>query len=313
MLDFREWAIRPGRWMGRIGKQGSSTQPAGHSLLLVIGILVYLAVIFAVMLWRGIDIEPQWVVLILLLIALLLGRGRQFITDWSPFLILFLAYEAMYGFAGKTGFVPHNIGFLEHKLFGFLPTVWLQQRLYDPARISLLDWITMGLYFMHFVIPLLVGFFLWVRSRRCYWRFVAALLLMCFIAFGTYLFFPSAPPWWQYHDEVHKIVDETIQKWGVHYFVSPVYTHFNPNQFAAFPSLHAAFPLLGAVFVWRESRIVGALLLLWAAGVWFAIVYLGEHYVVDALCGLVYVFFAVTVVTFVERRFWRHRPAVSGM
>jgi hypothetical protein len=63
-------------------------------------------VIFGVMLAQGISIEPQWVVLSLLLIAVAMGRGGQFIKDWAPFLVLFFAYEAMRGFAAKTGFAP---------------------------------------------------------------------------------------------------------------------------------------------------------------------------------------------------------------
>ncbi|HEV2952749.1 MAG TPA: hypothetical protein VG015_01510, partial [Candidatus Dormibacteraeota bacterium] len=93
--------------------------------------------IFGVMLWRGIEIEPQWVLLSLLLIAIVVGRGRQFLTDWTPFLVLFLAYEVMRGFAGKTGFPHHDFSPLERLLFGGnLPSVFLQQHLYHPSVIS---------------------------------------------------------------------------------------------------------------------------------------------------------------------------------
>ena len=74
---------------------------------------LYLGLIFGVMLWRGISIEPQWVVLALLLVAVALGRGRAFLTDWLPFLVLFFAYEIMRGFAAKTGFVRSAAGFGE--------------------------------------------------------------------------------------------------------------------------------------------------------------------------------------------------------
>jgi membrane-associated phospholipid phosphatase len=259
-------------------------------------------VIFGVMLWRGISIEPEWVVLALLLVAMALGRGRQFVVDWAPFLVLFLAYEAMRGFAGETGFRPHDVSKLESGLFGTLPTLWLQQHLYNPRRISPLDWITMFFYFMHFVLPIVVGFIFWVGNRRHYWRFMGTLLLMSFMAFVTYLFFPSAPPWWEHGDQVHKIITETIQKWGVDYYVSPVYTNFNPNQFAAFPSLHAAYPVLAVVFAWQHSRTLAAVLLAWTGGVWFSIVYLGEHYLVDALFGLVYVALAMLIVYYVTQR-----------
>ena len=62
-----------------------------RSRLILAGSAAYLALIFGVMLWRGISIEPEWVVLALLLVAIALGRGRSFIVDWLPFLVLFLA------------------------------------------------------------------------------------------------------------------------------------------------------------------------------------------------------------------------------
>jgi membrane-associated phospholipid phosphatase len=271
--------------------------------LLWLGIVLYLGLIFGVMLWRGISIEPQWVVLALLLVAVALGRGRAFLTDWLPFLVLFFGYEIMRGFASKTGFAPHDVSGLERALFaGTLPTVTLQHWFYDPARIAIWDWAGMVLYFLHFPLPIVVGFVFWMNDRTHYWRFVSALLLMSFVAFVTYLFFPTAPPWIANHADVHKVIDETIRKWGVSYIVSPFYSNLNPNQYAAFPSLHAAFPALAAIYAWNRYRLLSIGLIAYTACIWLAVVYLGEHYVVDALAGLVYAFAATLVVTLVAAR-----------
>ena len=275
----------------------------GHPRLLLIAAVVYLAFVFGVMLWRGIEIEPQWVVLALMVIALALGRGKQFLVDWAPFLLLFFAYEVMRGFASKTGFPAHDVSGLELALFGGrLPTVVLQQHFYNPKTIGLQDWIGMGLYFMHFVIPVVVGFAFWVRNRDHYWRYVSALLLLSFLAFITYLFYPTSPPWIEHKDVVVKINNETIAKWGVSYYISPIVGNINPNKFAAFPSLHAAYPALAAIYAWRRYRALGIALLVWSAAVWLAIVYLGEHYFVDALAGLAYTVVAALIVEGVARR-----------
>lgn len=266
------------------------------------------------MLWRGVEIEPQWVVLSVLVIALALGRGREFITDWLPFLLLFFAYEVMRGFAAKTGFAPHDIAAIELWVFrGRLPSLFLQQHLYNPRVIEPWDWIAIGLYFMHFVLPVVVGFVFWLGSREHYWRYIGALLLMCFLAFATYLFYPSTPPWLQFPHVVHKVANETVSKWGVNYLESPIYGtlgRLDPNLYAAFPSLHAAFPTLAAVYAWRRYRALAIFLLLWSAAVWWAIVYLGEHYVVDALLGLVYVA-AATLLVERSTRLLGPRPAPS--
>ena len=164
-------------------------------------------------------------------------------------------------------------------------------------------------YFMHFPLPILVGFFFWLNSRDHYHRFIAALLLMCFLAFVTYLFWPSAPPWWQVKDVV-KIIDRTVQSlWGSQYFVSAIYHSFNPNRFAAFPSLHAAFPALAAVYAWSRYRALSVGLVAWTAAVALSIVYLGEHYVIDALDGFLYVAAATILVEGFTR--WRARRAFT--
>jgi membrane-associated phospholipid phosphatase len=279
-------------------------RPPVDRRLLWIGVGLYLGLIFGVMLWRGISIEPQWVVLALLLVAVALGRGRAFLVDWLPFLVLFFAYEIMRGFAGRAGFPVHDVSGLERDLFGgTLPTLTLQHAFYDPNRIAIWDWIGMVLYFLHFPLPIVVGFVFWVHDRSHYWRFISALLLMSFVAFVTYLFYPTAPPWYtNAGDGVHKVIDETISKWGVFYIVSPFYSNLNPNKFAAFPSLHAAFPALAAIYAWRGYRLLSVGLVLYTACIWLAIVYLGEHYFVDALAGLVYAFAATVIVTVVAAR-----------
>lgn len=287
---------------------GSAGRPRPR-FLLAAGGAAYLALIFGVMLWRGISIEPEFVVLALLLIAIALGRGRNFIVDWLPFLVLFLAYEEMRGFAAKTGFAPNDLAGLERAVFGgTIPTLILQHAFYRPGVVSPQDVIAMFFYFMHFPLPIVVGFYFWYNRREHYRRFIAALILMCFIAFATYLFFPSAPPWYQLKDVV-KINDRTVAAlWDGKYFVSQIYTSFNPNRFAAFPSLHAAFPALAALYAWNRYRPLAVGLVVWSLCVLLSIVYLGEHYVVDALAGYVYVAVAAFIVE-LAARWLESRPA----
>src|SRR5205809_7769059 len=291
--------------------------PARRPRLLLIGSVVYLALIFGVMLWQGVSIEPEWVALVLLVIAVALGRGRTFIADWGPFLLLFFAYEAMRGFAAKTGFAPHDLSGLEQVAFsGMLPTLTLQHAFYRVETVSPQDVIAMFFYFMHFPMPIVVGFVFWLRSRDHFHHFIGALLLMAFLSFVTYLFWPSAPPWYQFQEGqvassqvVHKILNETVDKfWGSNYIVTPLYTHLNPNQFAAFPSLHAAFPALAAVYARNRFRVLAIGLVAWTTAVLLSIVYLGEHYVVDAIDGFLY----VAVATVLVEGFVRWRARRSG-
>ncbi len=54
-----------------------------------------------------------------------------------------------------------------------IPTLVLQRAFYHPGVIGPQDLVAMVLYFMHFVLPIVVGFVFWVNSREHYWHFVA--------------------------------------------------------------------------------------------------------------------------------------------
>jgi membrane-associated phospholipid phosphatase len=64
---------------------------------------------------------------------------------------------------------------------------------------------------------------------------------------------------------------------------------------AAMPSLHAAFAVLFSLYLWRlVPRFARPALALYPFAMSFALVYSGEHYVVDCIVGAVY-----AIVTFV--------------
>jgi len=251
--------------------------------------LGYLLVISGLMIWRGISVSPDYLLLLMVPVALLSGRVLRFLADWVPFIALFLAYEAMRGLATKTGFAPHvgDLASAEQWLFGgHLPTAVLQSSLHHSAAGGALDYFATVVYFCHFVIPLTVGLVLWLVSRTAYLRYVTALLGMACVAFVVFLLLPSAPPWYAADhgavSGVTKIISSTLPS-----AVSPYYQTLNSNPVAAMPSLHMAFPvlsLLALVSVWPRR---GWLFAIWCVAVMFSIVYLGEHYVVDALAGIV--------------------------
>ena len=265
-----------------------SSRRRPHSGPLVTMAILYLAAVSGFMIWRGISVSPDYLLLLMLPIALVTGRFLRFLRDWVPFILIFLAWEAMRGVAPKTGIPPHvgDLAGLEKALFGgHLPTVVLQAWLANPPG-RLVAYAATVVYFCHFVFPLGVALALWLVDRRQFIRFTTALMGMAFVAFVIFLLAPTAPPW--YADShgvitgVTKIISTTLPS-----DISPYYALLNPNPVAAFPSLHAAFPFLGYLAI-REtfSRRVSWLALGWCVAVWFSVVYLGEHFVVDVVAGI---------------------------
>src|SRR5450631_3103368 len=68
--------------------------------------VAYLALVSGIMIWRGISVSPDYLLLILVPVALLSGRFFSVLRDWVPFVALFLGYEALRGVAPKLGIKP---------------------------------------------------------------------------------------------------------------------------------------------------------------------------------------------------------------
>ena len=67
---------------------------------------------------------------------------------------------------------------------------------------------------------------------------------------------------------------------------APLYGVLGGNPLAAMPSLHFATSVTAAHVLSDTGRVAGALGWTYAATLGLALVYLGEHYVVDLLAGL---------------------------
>lgn len=251
--------------------------------------LAYLLAAAGIMIWRGISVSPDYMLFLLIPVALLSGRFLGFLRDWVPFVVIFLGWEAMRGFATKTDFTPHvaDLAHLETGLFGgHLPTAVLQQSLNVGTFGRFLDYGATVVYFCHFLFPLAVGMVLWLVDRTQFVRFTTALMGMALVAFVIFLLVPTAPPWYAEQQGVlsgfEKIIGTTLPS-----AVSPYYQNLNPNPVAAFPSLHAAFPMLGFFALIRPYPRAAWIAFAWCLLVWFSVVFLGEHYVVDVIGGVV--------------------------
>jgi len=58
--------------------------------------------------------------------------------------------------------------------------------------------------------------------------------------------------------------------------------------YAAFPSLHAAYATLFTIFMFKLGRKYGLASLPILGGVYFSIIYLGQHFLIDLVGGIIY-------------------------
>jgi membrane-associated phospholipid phosphatase len=103
-----------------------------------------------------------------------------------------------------------------------------------------------------------------------------------------YWLVPTAPPWYaaqQGRTEARRMMIEYGEEyWQVRW--EPLYSFLGGNPLAAMPSLHFATSVMAAHLLEEAGPVEGAVGWTYAATLGVALVYLGEHYVVDLLAGL---------------------------
>jgi membrane-associated phospholipid phosphatase len=231
----------------------------------------------------GVIPGPELVALCFFVYAAYNKQSHRFVRDWVPFVSLFLCYEAMYGLGPTLSGAVHvkEPIIAELQLFGSIPTLVLQQL----CRTPFLDYLGAFLYSLHFIAPTVFAFILWKYRPENFRGYTLALAIGTYSALVTFLLYPVAPPWFGVN--ATRILLQVDQNLGVPFYRA-VFDYIQSNPFAAFPSLHAMYPWLISLYTLKIKKTKALPVLLFPAGVWFSIVYLGEHYVVDLIGGVIY-------------------------
>jgi len=226
---------------------------------------------------------PEFLVLCFFIYAAYNKWSRRFVKDWVPFVTLFLSYEAMYGVVGRIAGIVHVVEPInaELQIFGMIPSLVLQQFCRMPA----LDYVGAIFYSLHFIAPTVFAFLLWRTSPKDYWHYTLALAVCSYSALATFLVYPVAPPW--FGVKAARILFDVDHNIGVPVYRT-IFDFIQPNQFAAFPSLHSAYPWLISLFALKIGKKKALPILIFPLGVWFSAVYLGEHYIIDIIGGVAY-------------------------
>ena len=148
-----------------------------------------------------------------------------------------------------------------------------------------------------------------VRHRGRFPRAAAMTYAVFDIGASVYWLAPTAPPWyaasagrrmtdqgrrWSKVPVPEAVLAPEVRRMMVEYGEffwrdgwGPLYSVFGGNPLAAMPSLHFATSLMAALLLAEQGPVAGALGWTYTATLSFALVYLGEHYVVDLLAGAV--------------------------
>jgi len=240
------------------------------------------------------------------LVFLWLGAGMaafslevsRVVRDWLPLVAVIFVYDLLRGVADRLGFPPQESPQIraEEWLFGKpVPTVRLQEHFWHgAAHLQWWDYAAWFLHLTHFFLTFIALAAIWVFARERFARYATMVCVLALTGFVTYVLYPAVPPWMAAQ---HGNLGQSNRIVGLVWHRLPitsggaVFEHGKSyaNDVAAIPSLHAAFALLFTLYVWRlVPRYVRPLLAIYPIAMSVALVYLGEHYVVDCIAGWVY-------------------------
>jgi PAP2 superfamily len=180
---------------------------------------------------------------------------------------------------------------------GVPPTLRLQRHS-DPETFSRLEKVLVWAHWVWFVVPHGSLAYVLVRHRDKLPRSAALTYAVFDIGVLFYWAVPTAPPWYaaqqgrlrpaperqDLRDARRMMVEYGEQFWKDGW--QPLYSFLAGNPLAAMPSLHFATSVMAAHVLTDTGPVAGALGWTYAATLGLALVYLGEHYVVDLAAGL---------------------------
>jgi membrane-associated phospholipid phosphatase len=171
-----------------------------------------------------------------------------------------------------------------------------------------------GVYTSHFVLPYLAAGYFWRKGQRLWRWYAGTFVFVSLIACAIFAIAPTAPPWYAACEGLidrfpRGLANDGWRKIGLDFASRAIDKGgrtFNP--YAAIPSLHSANAMLVSAFAWRfvnrRLRFVAwPILVAYPLGMGFALVYSGEHYLIDIITGFGLVALLLTLGWLLRR--WR--------
>jgi len=224
------------------------------------------------------------------------GRARSFVAAIVPYATVWFVFTFLRSFADETILAKTlntKVAEFERWLFGGeLPSIRLQAAFYDPGNLHVWDYYFTFVHWSYFVIPHAVIGWLWWKHRQDFQHYLAALTMLLTLGLLIYFIIPSNPPWMAPESidspgapVVLRIMEPIAKQLGGGLYQAGYKIVGESNPIAAMPSIHFAVTFL---LVWAaRGRGRGWEIASWfyAASMAAALVYMGEHYIVDIVVG----------------------------
>jgi len=197
---------------------------------------------------------------------------------------------------------------------GAIPSLRLQRRFHGPGPLSPLERVLVWAHWIWFMVPHGTLVYILLRRRERFGMSAARMYAVFDLGAVVYWLAPTAPPWYAadrglLEDGQQRRLRRLMTEYGEQFWRdgwTPIYSFLAGNPVAAMPSVHFATSIMGAHLLSEQGPVEGAVAWTYALTLGVALVYLGEHYVVDLLAGL-------TLAEAVRRAAPVARPAATGL
>ena len=172
---------------------------------------------------------------------------------------------------------------------GELPTVRLQRALSRDGEPTALDRALSAIHWAWFLEPHSTLLYLLLRDERRFARAARQMSAVYDLGCVVYATVPTAPPWWASErghtgSPVRRIMVEVGEDfWGRAW--PAMYSSLGGNPWAAMPSLHFGSSVMAAILLAESGPGAGTAGWAYASALGLALVYLGEHYLIDLIAG----------------------------
>jgi membrane-associated phospholipid phosphatase len=239
-----------------------------------------------------------WGLFVLLAVMIVpLGRARSFIFSFVPYATVWFVFTALRSLADETVLaqtLSTKVPSFERWLFGGqLPTIMLQDRLYDPNHLSWYDYLCTAVHWSYFIIPHAVAILVWAKKPRLFQHYLSAMTLLLAVGLCIYFLIPTRPPWdapetvdSPSQPYVHRPMKDVGEQLGGGLYQASYRVIGESNPWAAMPSIHMAITWLLVFPAFKFGRRWGYLAIAYAVLMGYSLIYLGEHYFVDVMVGV---------------------------
>jgi membrane-associated phospholipid phosphatase len=177
---------------------------------------------------------------------------------------------------------------------GVTPTLRLQRAHGTPGSFKAWEKLLVWSHWVWFAFPHGTVLYVLLRHPERFPKAAARIYGTFDIGLIGYWAVPTAPPWYAaaeglMDDGLTPELRRMMVEYGEHFWRSgwaPLYGVFGGNPLAAMPSLHFATSVSAAHVLSETGTLAGILGWTYTALLGTALVYLGEHYVVDLAAGL---------------------------